>query len=191
MTKAVKRRKEIWEALHPVKAQRFESVFEALGVEAETDTVGGATCATNDDLRSDGRKKGPQHHQAFASETAAVTGESKSQINRHLARAEALGDDLDKVTGTSLDKGVELLALSDGDGVAGMGPARPQRARQRRRDGLVSDPRHPTDPASVPGFCFAAGHGACAQRGPGSLVRVRHARARRGTANESFSHYHN
>lgn len=110
--KATKRRKEIWEALHPVKAQRFESVFEALGVEAETDTVGGATCATNDDLRSDGRKKGPQHHQAFASETAAVTGESKSQINRRVAIAEALGDDLDKVVGTSLDKGVELAALA-------------------------------------------------------------------------------
>ena len=48
---------------------------------------------------------------AFAAETAAITGESKRDVNRHLARAEALGDDLDKVTGTSLDKGVELDAL--------------------------------------------------------------------------------
>ncbi|MHB1114638.1 MAG: hypothetical protein ACYC03_15705 [Acidovorax defluvii] len=58
-----------------------------------------------------GYGKPPQRPTEFASETAAVTGESKSQINRHLARAEALGDDLDKVTGTSLDKGVELDAL--------------------------------------------------------------------------------
>jgi len=36
---------------------------------------------------------------------------TKQSINQHLARAEALGDDLDKVAGTSLDKGVELDAL--------------------------------------------------------------------------------
>lgn len=44
----------------------------------------------------------------FANDTAKVTGESKRDVNRHLARAEALGDDLPRVTGTSLDKGVEL-----------------------------------------------------------------------------------
>ena len=33
---------------------------------------------------------------------------TKQAINQHLARAEALGDDLPRVTGTSLDKGVEL-----------------------------------------------------------------------------------
>ena len=55
--------------------------------------------------RSAGRPK------EFAAETAAITGEAKRTINQHLARAEALGDDLDKVTGTSLDKGVELDAL--------------------------------------------------------------------------------
>jgi hypothetical protein len=48
---------------------------------------------------------------SFAAETAAVTGESKSQVNRHIARAEALGDDIDRLAGTSLDKGVELDAL--------------------------------------------------------------------------------
>lgn len=86
--KAVKRRKEIWEALHPVEIR----VAQVAPVEI-------------------GYGKPPQRPTEFASETAAVTGESKSQINRHLARAEALGDDLDKVTGTSLDKGVELDAL--------------------------------------------------------------------------------
>lgn len=85
--KAAKRRKEIWEALHPVEIR----VAQVAPVEI-------------------GYGKPPQRPTEFASETAAVTGESKSQINRHLARAEALGDDLDKVTGTSLDKGVELDA---------------------------------------------------------------------------------
>lgn len=82
-SKAVKRRREIWEALHPNS---------------------GASCATIPD-------RGPGRPVEFAADTAKVTGESKSQINRHFARAEALGDDLDKVTGTSLDKGVELDAL--------------------------------------------------------------------------------
>lgn len=87
---AIKRRKAIWEALHP----------------GET---GGASCASS---LADGRKAGPQHAPQFAADTAKVTGESKSQINRHVARAEALGDDLPRVAGTSLDKGVELDALA-------------------------------------------------------------------------------
>ena len=71
---AIKRRKQIWEALHP----------------GET---GDATCASS---LSDGRKAGPQHEKQFAADTASVSGESKSQINRHLARAEAIGEDLER-----------------------------------------------------------------------------------------------
>ena len=82
-----KRRKEIWLALHPYESNS------------------GATCA---DIQDRGRGR-PQE---FASETSSVTGESKSQINRHIARAEALGDDINRVVGTSLDKGVELDALA-------------------------------------------------------------------------------
>lgn len=110
-SKAVKRRREIWDALHPAKPQRFESVFDALGMaegrmtESDEHEESGAACAT---LEKPTTGRG---NTQFAAETAAVTGESKSQINRHLARAEALGDDLDRVTGTSLDKGVELDAL--------------------------------------------------------------------------------
>ena len=62
----------------------------------------GATCATLE------TPKTGRGHEQFASATSEITGESKSQINRHVARAEALGDDLPRVTGTSLDKGVEL-----------------------------------------------------------------------------------
>lgn len=87
--KAIKRRKEIWEAMRP-------------------QNLGGASCATQ-------HKDRPQNQKEFAADTAGASGESKAQVNRHLARAEALGDDLDEVAGTSLDKGVELDALKDMD----------------------------------------------------------------------------
>ncbi len=83
---AIKRRKQIWDALHP---------------------SGGTNCPTG--RKPDGTFGDGQ--QAFAAETAAVSGQPKRDINRHLARAEALGDDLEKVAGTCLDKGVELDAL--------------------------------------------------------------------------------
>ena len=88
-SKAVKRRREIWEALHPVSKIAVGQLVPP---------------------QSPSSMARPQE-KAFAAETAAITGESKRDVNRHLARAEALGDDLDKVTGTSLDKGVELDAL--------------------------------------------------------------------------------
>ena len=79
---AIKRRREIWEALHPNTGTNCPSI-----------------------------QSGPGQPAQFAAETAAVSGESKRDINRHLSRAEALGDDLAQVAGTSLDKGVELDAL--------------------------------------------------------------------------------
>ena len=102
---AINRRKQIWEALHP--------------------ETGGTACPTS---LPDGRKAGPHpsnnngtsgstiHETAgrpksFAAETAAISGMTKQAINRHLARADALGDDLVAVAGTSLDKGTELDAL--------------------------------------------------------------------------------
>jgi len=59
-----------------------------------------------------GYKQPPPQEKGFAASTAAVSGESKRAINQHLARADALGDDLERITGTSLDKGVELDALA-------------------------------------------------------------------------------
>lgn len=79
--KAIKRRKEIWEAMRPNS---------------------GNSVPTNA-----GRPK------EFAGDTAAAAGMTKRAINEHLARAEALGEDLDEIAGTSLDKGVELDALKD------------------------------------------------------------------------------
>ena len=68
-TAATKRRAEIWQTLHPNS---------------------GATCATIPE-------RGRGRPQEFAADTAASTGRSKSQINRDLARAEALGSDLEAV----------------------------------------------------------------------------------------------
>lgn len=79
---AIKRRKQIWEALNP----------QGVSGQFVPKPQGGRPTE-------------------FATETAAVSGETKRDINRHLARADALGDDLQAVTGTSLDKGVELDAL--------------------------------------------------------------------------------
>lgn len=57
-------------------------------------------------------KHGHAQPKAFAAETAALTGQSKQEINRQLAVGKALGDDTLRVVGTSLDKGVELAALA-------------------------------------------------------------------------------
>jgi hypothetical protein len=58
-------------------------------------------------------KHGHIQGKGFAASTAEATGMTKQAINRHLARAEALGDEaLAKVVNTSLDSGVELDRLS-------------------------------------------------------------------------------
>ncbi|MBZ0143077.1 MAG: hypothetical protein K8F56_05815 [Rhodocyclaceae bacterium] len=72
---AIRRRKQIWEALHP---------------------VGGTICSTQP---ATAHKDRPQNQQQFAAETAAISGQSKQDINRHLSRAAALGDDLQAVAG--------------------------------------------------------------------------------------------
>ena len=85
---AIRRRKQIWEALHPAGIQVAQVGSPEIGY-----------------------GKPPAQEHGFATSTASVSGESKTAINRHLARADAIGDDLERVTGTSLDKGVELDAL--------------------------------------------------------------------------------
>jgi len=52
-------------------------------------------------------------NKSFAQNTAEQTGQSKSSLNEHIARADALGPEtLRVVAGTSLDKGTELDALA-------------------------------------------------------------------------------
>lgn len=112
-TKYTKRRAQIWEALHPVV--KTDTVSD-LATDSNTTSVSllgssqnnsGAACATIPE-RGRGRPEG------FAAATAAATGQSKATTNRALARADALGDTtLDKITGTSLDTGVEMDALAN------------------------------------------------------------------------------
>ena len=54
---------------------------------------------------------GGRGNKQFAAETAAVTGDSKTDINRTIRRARDLGPDITRIVGTSLDKGVEVDAL--------------------------------------------------------------------------------
>ncbi len=59
--------------------------------------------------REDGRGHRPKE---FASELSELTGDSKTQINVKIARARDLGSDINRIVGTSLDKGVEMDALA-------------------------------------------------------------------------------
>lgn len=65
---------------------------------------------------------------SFVKDTAGKTGKPERTIRRDVARAEALGNDIDRVAGTSLDKGVELdalAALSAGSVIVERPPATP------------------------------------------------------------------
>jgi ParB-like chromosome segregation protein Spo0J len=51
-------------------------------------------------------------NKGFVSDASAKTGTPKRTVQVHIARAEALGEDIATLAGTSLDKGVELDALA-------------------------------------------------------------------------------
>ncbi len=50
---------------------------------------------------------------SFVNDTAAKTGRSKRAVEQDATRGKRLGDDLERIAGTSLDKGTELDALAD------------------------------------------------------------------------------
>lgn len=124
-TSYTKRRKQIWEALHPEEIR----VAQAAPVEI-------------------GYGKPPVRPTGFASATAESTGQSKATTNRAIARAEALGDDtLTKVVNTSLDSGVELDALAKLDA-----PERAQLVERAAAGEKVSarTPATPVKPSNAP-----------------------------------------
>ncbi|MHC2276376.1 hypothetical protein ACVME8_002987 [Bradyrhizobium diazoefficiens] len=57
------------------------------------------------------RRQGGDDVARFTADTAAKTGKPERTVQRDATRAKALGADLDRVAGTSLDKGAELDAL--------------------------------------------------------------------------------
>ena len=63
------------------------------------------------DRKSSNRKISNLKSTRFSKETAAKTGRSESSVQKDARRGEVLGDDLNDIAGTSLDKGVELDAL--------------------------------------------------------------------------------
>ncbi|MEY9131925.1 hypothetical protein ACVMII_000793 [Bradyrhizobium diazoefficiens] len=87
--KLVARRKALYEAVHPQTKHGGDRK---------------STNAKNQDAEFASR--------SFAADTATKTGKSKRSVEVDAARAKALGDDLDRVAGTSLDKGTELDALA-------------------------------------------------------------------------------
>lgn len=108
----MKRRKEIWEALHPVKPLRFDALGTVEGPMTEDEEREQLEVESLVPPQVAGAWGGARpQEKGFAAETASISGETKQSINRRIAIADALGDDLDKVVGTSLDKGVELAAL--------------------------------------------------------------------------------
>ncbi|KXF78531.1 hypothetical protein ATN84_01695 [Paramesorhizobium deserti] len=91
----IARRKVIWE---DIRSGRIQS-GEILPIESK---------------REDGRG---HRQKEFAAEVAAVVGNGrnpesvKRDVNLKIARAENLGPDINRIVGTSLDKGVEMDAL--------------------------------------------------------------------------------
>lgn len=82
------RRKELWEA----RTQRQSAQLEPI-----------------ESKRADGRG---HRSEGFASETSAVTGQSKATVNRKVSRAEKIAPDvLKEITGTRWDRGVVLDVL--------------------------------------------------------------------------------
>jgi ParB-like chromosome segregation protein Spo0J len=90
--KLIARRKVAYEAVHPETKQGRAP--------AKRGGKGGKTA------------KSATLPKSFVSDTATKTGKSERTIREDATRAKRLGADLDRVAGTSLDKGAELDALA-------------------------------------------------------------------------------
>ena len=95
---AISRRKEIWEALHPEKAV---SVFNK--------NSSGTSCPTG----NIGYKNPPLRPEQFAADTAKVSGQSKQDINRHVARAESLESEQMSEVPSEVRSSIEPSDISD------------------------------------------------------------------------------
>lgn len=96
---ALLHRSDLTPAQEAYQTSRRKEIYEALHPEAKN--------GANQHDRS-----GKFCHSSFADDQSAKTGESARTIRLNAARGETLGEDLEAIAGTSLDKGVELDALA-------------------------------------------------------------------------------
>ncbi len=86
----IRRRQEIWEEMHgPAKAASGRAGAKAQGKEVQVNEIS-----------------------AFTTETAKNSGKSQRSIQIAAQRGRELGPDIQRIVGTSLDKGVEMDALA-------------------------------------------------------------------------------
>jgi ParB-like chromosome segregation protein Spo0J len=95
-------RRELTPAERSSLTARRKKIYE----EAHPETKQGARAGKK------GRKSCDLSTARFTADTAKKTGKSERAVQLDAARGEALAGDLDKIAGTSLDKGVELDALA-------------------------------------------------------------------------------
>lgn len=77
--------------------------------------LGGKTSPTH--AVASEHKDRPQNQKAFAADTAASTGQSKRSINQKLARAEALGGDVEKIAGCDVGAPKSSVYRADSKGL--------------------------------------------------------------------------
>ncbi len=92
---------------------------------------------------SDGATLTGRGNRGFATETAGASGISKGQINKQIARSDALGDDINRISGTSLDKPGEM------DRLAKMAPEERAPIIEKAQAGLVVSARPLVDADAV------------------------------------------
>jgi hypothetical protein len=110
----------------------------------------------------------------FSSETASRTGVDRKTVQRDIARADALGPDIKRVAGTSLDKGVELDAL------AKMTPAERAPIIERAQAGQIVSARPLADYDAVEKQLARLTNAWNAAEGEGRCLLIRPLRSRPG-----------
>lgn len=103
----LKRRKAAYELLHPEtkRGGKREGAGRSRKSGVKAKTKGGKSNRTECGLKA---PRAP----SFVADTARKTGLTERAVEQDVARAEALGDDVDKIVGTSLDSGPEMDALA-------------------------------------------------------------------------------
>ncbi|WP_445222654.1 hypothetical protein ACKWRH_20905 [Bradyrhizobium sp. Pa8] len=104
----IKRRKEVWEQVQAEKALHIRRRQEAWEEINGSPKAIGARAANAAMGKGDATEKSSV---AFTKETAKTSGKDERTIRQAARRGKELGDDLHKIAGTSLDKGVEMDAL--------------------------------------------------------------------------------